>query len=86
MGFIASLSIFKSFYSRLENDEKIAGRTWIGVNMNSDSSYIDIELINRYKSQFTKLMEGLNFDLIEVDSISSSRSGAKKIYDLLTKS
>jgi len=86
VGFIASLSIFKSFYSRLENDEKIAGRTWIGVNMNSDSSYIDIELINRYKSQFTKLMEGLNFDLIEVDSISSSRSGAKKIYDLLTKS
>ena len=86
VGFIASLAIFKYFYSRLENDEKIAGHKRIGVNMNSDSSYIDRELINRYKSQFTKLMEGLNFDLIEVDSISSSRSGAKKIYDLLIKS
>lgn len=85
IGFIASLYIFKLLFSRLENDENIVDHTWVGVNMNSEDSYINKELINKYKVQFMGLIEELNFNSIDINSISSSRSGAKKIYDLLTK-
>lgn len=85
IGFIASLYIFKLLFSRLKNDENIVDHTWVGVNMNSEDSYINKELINKYKVQFMGVIEKLNFDSIDINSISSSRSGAKKIYDLLTK-
>ncbi len=85
IGFIASLYIFKLLFSRLKNDENIVDHTWVGVNMNSEDSYINKELINKYKVQFMGVIEELNFDSIDINSISSSRSGAKKIYDLLTK-
>lgn len=85
IGFIASLYIFKLLFSRLKNDENIVDHTWVGVNMNSEDSYINKELINKYKIQFMGVIEELNFDSIDINSISSSRSGAKKIYDLLTK-
>lgn len=85
IGFIASLYIFKLLFGRLENDENIVDHTWVGVNMNSEDSYINKELINKYKVQFMGLIEELNFNSIDINSISSSRSGAKKIYDLLTK-
>lgn len=85
IGFIASLYIFKLLFSRLKNDENIVDHTWVGVNMNSEDSYINKELINKYKVQFMGLIEELKFDSIDINSISSSRSGAKKIYDLLTK-
>ena len=85
IGFIASLYIFKLLFSRLENDENIVDHTWVGVNMNSEDSYINKELINKYKVQFMGLIEELNFNSIDINSISSSRSGAKKIYDLLTR-
>ena len=85
IGFIASLYIFKFLFSRLKNDENIVDHTWVGVNMNSEDSYINKELINKYKVQFMGVIEELNFDSIDINSISSSRSGAKKIYDLLTK-
>lgn len=85
IGFIASLYIFKLLFSRLKNDENIVDHTWVGVNMNSEDSYINKELINKYKVQFMGLIEELKFDSIDINSISSSRSGAKKIYDLLTR-
>lgn len=85
IGFIASLYIFKLLFSRLKNDENIVDHTWVGVNMNSEDSYINKELINKYKVQFMGVIEELNFDSIDINSISSSRSGAKKIYDLLTR-
>lgn len=85
VGFIASLSIFKLLFEKLENNENIVEHTWTGANMNSDNSYIDKDLIDKYKEQFMGLIERLNFDSIDINSISSSRSGAKKIYDLLTK-
>lgn len=85
IGFIASLYIFKLLFSRLKNDENIVDHTWVGVNMNSEDSYINKELINKYKVQFMGLIEELKFDSIDISSISSSRSGAKKIYDLLTR-
>ncbi len=85
IGFIASLYIFKLLFSRLKNDENIVDHTWVGVNMNSEDSYINKELINKYKIQFMGLIEELKFDSIDINSISSSRSGAKKIYDLLTR-
>lgn len=85
IGFIASLYIFKLLFSRLKNDENIVDHTWVGVNMNSEDSYINKELINKYKVQFIGLIEELKFDSIDINSISSSRSGAKKIYDLLTR-
>ena len=85
IGFIASLYIFKLLFSRLKNDENIVDHTWVGVNMNSEESYINKELINKYKVQFMGLIEELKFDSIDINSISSSRSGAKKIYDLLTR-
>lgn len=85
IGFIASLYIFKLLFSRLTNDENIVDHTWVGVNMNSEDSYINKELINKYKVQFMGLIEELKFDSIDINSISSSRSGAKKIYDLLTR-
>ena len=80
IGFIASLYIFKLLFSRLKNDENIVDHTWVGVNMNSEDSYINKELINKYKVQFMGLIEELKFDSIDINSISSSRSGAKKIY------
>lgn len=46
--------------------------------MNSEDSYINKELINKYKVQFMGLIEELKFDSIDINSISSSRSGAKK--------
>ena len=85
IGFIASLYIFKLLFSRLKNDDNIVDHTWVGVNMNSEDSYINKELINKYKVQFMGLIEELKFDSIDINSISSSRSGAKKIYDLLTR-
>ena len=85
IGFIASLYIFKLLFSRLKNDENIVDHTWVGVNMNSEDSYINKELINKYKVQFMGLIEELKFDSIDINSISSSRSGAKKISDLLTR-
>lgn len=85
IGFIASLYIFKLLFGRLKNDENIVDHTWVGVNMNSEDSYINKELINKYKVQFMGLIEELKFDSIDINSISSSRSGAKKIYDLLTR-
>lgn len=85
IGFIASLYIFKLLFSKLKNDENIVDHTWVGVNMNSEDSYINKELINKYKVQFMGLIEELKFDSIDINSISSSRSGAKKIYDLLTR-
>ena len=85
IGFIESLYIFKLLFSRLKNDENIVDHTWVGVNMNSEDSYINKELINKYKVQFMGLIEELKFDSIDINSISSSRSGAKKIYDLLTR-
>lgn len=85
VGFIASLFIFKLLFEKLENNENIAEHTCAGANMNTDNSYIDKDLIDKYKDQFMGLIERLNFDLIDINSISSSRSGAKKIYDLLTK-
>lgn len=85
IGFIASLYIFKLLFSRLKDDENIVDHTWVGVNMNSEDSYINKELINKYKVQFMGLIEELKFDSIDINSISSSRSGAKKIYDLLTR-
>lgn len=86
VGFIASLFIFKLLFEKLENnDENIVDNTGFYINMNSDNSYIDKGLIDKYKYQFMGLIEGLNFDSIDINSISSSRSGAKKIYDLLTK-
>lgn len=78
IGFIASLYIFKLLFSRLKNDENIVDHTWVGVNMNSEDSYINKELINKYKVQFMGLIEELKFDSIDINSISSSRSGAKK--------
>ena len=51
IGFIASLYIFKLLFSRLKNDENIVDHTWVGVNMNSEDSYINKELINKYKVQ-----------------------------------
>ena len=65
--------------------KNIVDHTWVGVNMNSEDSYINKELINKYKVQFMGLIEELKFDSIDINSISSSRSGAKKIYDLLTR-
>lgn len=79
IGFIASLYIFKLLFSRLKNDENIVDHTWVGVNMNSEDSYINKELINKYKVQFMGLIEELKFDSIDINSISSSRSGAKNI-------
>ena len=57
IGFIASLYIFKLLFSRLKNDENIVDHTWVGVNMNSEDSYINKELINKYKVQFMGLIE-----------------------------
>ena len=85
IGFIASLSIFKLLFERIANDENMVDHTWIDANMNSDNSYIDEGLVYKYKVQFMGLIEELNFDSIDINSISSSRSGAKKIYDLLTE-
>ena len=85
VGFIASLSIFKLLIERLENYENGVDHAWIGANMNSENSYIDKGLVDKYKVKFMDLIEELNFDSIDIDSISSSRSGAKRIYDLLTE-
>lgn len=85
VGFIASLFVFKSLSNRLENEENILDYSFANSNMNNEDSYIDGELINKYKIQFMELIEELSFDSIDINSISSSRSGATKLYNLLTK-
>ena len=85
VGFIASLFVFKSLSNRLENEENILDYSFANSNMNNEDSYLDGELINKYKIQFMELIEELSFDSIDINSISSSRSGATKLYNLLTK-
>lgn len=83
VGFIASLSIFKFLFKQLENDKNLENNMWIGANMNSEYLDIDKRLVDTYEVQFMHLLNQLNFHLIDINSISSSRSGAKKICDLL---
>ena len=85
VGFIASLFVFRSLSSRLESEEQILDYSFANSSMSNEDSYIDGELINKYKIQFMELIEELSFDSIDINSISSSRSGATKLYNLLTK-
>lgn len=86
VGFIASLEIFGRLYSKLDIRPKVTIKDLdIDNNMNNEELYIDEELINKYKKEYLELMEELDFKSINIDSISSSRSGAKKIVDTLIR-
>lgn len=49
--------------------------------MNDEGSYIDEDLIRKYKDKYMELMERLDFSSIDVGAIFSSRSGSKNIRD-----
>ena len=86
IGFIASFYIFKELYKRLENDKLFVNEKYdVSEIMNNEDLYIDINLINSYKMSFLRMMEEFNFTDIDINSISSSKSGAKSIVNNLTK-
>ena len=49
--------------------------------MNDEGSYIDEDLIRKYKDKYMELMERLDFSSIDIGTISSSRPGSKNIRD-----
>ncbi len=49
--------------------------------MNDEGLYIDEDLIRKYKDKYMELMERLDFNSIDIGTISSSRSGSKNIRD-----
>lgn len=85
VGFIASLEIFRYLYN-LDKELEV-GMKYLAVdnNMNDEGSYIDEELIRKYKDKYMELMERLDFNSIDIGTISSSRSGAKKIFETLVQ-
>lgn len=82
VGFISSLFIFKHLYTKLEIPDEIS---YENKTNNWDYDNIDEKIVNVYKLEFLKLMKDLDFDSIVIDNISSSRSGAKRIFNILTR-
>lgn len=85
VGFIASLEVFRYLYN-LDAKMEVGMKDLIFTNnMNDEGSYVDEDLIRKYKNKYVELMEGLDFSSIDISTISSSRSGAKKIFEILTQ-
>lgn len=86
IGFIASVAIFKELYKRLENVGILFNRIPDSSDRIVDGElHIDKHLIEEYKISFLRMMDNFNFKEIDINSISSSRSGVKKIVNILIK-
>ena len=91
IGFIASLEVFRYLYNetkdkdiskkRIENDSEEEDEN--KANMNDTGAYIDKDLIHKFEMKYRNLMRELNFKAIKIDRISSSKSGAKRIFEIL---
>lgn len=82
VGFITSLLLFKNLYTRLDINDEISQKF---KTNNRDDINKDEELVNMYKIKFLRLINNLDFDSVVLDSISSSRSGATKLFNILIK-
>lgn len=86
VGFIASLMVFKYLYKNSNIDEKTNQIASVQIfNLNYEDSLIDTTLIDSFKNEFKTCISQLDFKSINIETISSSRSGAKKIFDILTQ-
>lgn len=77
VGFIASLDVFRYLY----NEHMIIS---VRDAFYQDPNNLNIEDIKYYQRFYLELMKELDFSAIDIKTISSSRSGAKNLFYILT--
>lgn len=85
VGFIGSLGIFKYILCEQDSLIDVNIEEYIGKNMNDNNIRVRKEDFDECEKKYLKILDKVNFNGINVETISSSLSGAKKIIDILKK-
>lgn len=84
VGFIAAFKVFQRINQMLNADFiEYNNRINENRNLNDDEVSVNFECLSELEKTYKKEIDKLSFDNIDVRTISSSRSGAKKITDIL---
>ena len=81
IGFVAGMHILQIAFGELFNSFENS-QSFSGGNLN-DGDLDGKELVQEYEIIYENYLKGLNFDGIDINSISSSQSGARKIVKIL---